>query len=30
MSGMDNCQEFKEEMQLNPDKAFDYVMGNDA
>ena len=27
-SGMENCQAFKEEMQLNPDKVFDLVMGN--
>ena len=29
-SGMENCQAFKEEMQRNPDKVFDLVMGNDA
>jgi len=27
---MENCQAFKEEMQLNPDKVFDLVMGNEA
>lgn len=29
-SGMENCQEFKEEMQPNPAKVFDLVMGNET
>ena len=29
-SGTENCQAFKEEMQLNPDKVFDLVMGNET
>jgi len=27
---MENCQAFKEEMQRNPDKVFDLVMGNET
>ena len=29
-SGMENCQAFKEEMKLNPDRVFDLVMGNET
>ena len=29
-SGTENCQAFKEEMQLNPDRVFDLVMGNET